>query len=57
MVRMPRESPWPLFLTLAMMLTFYGVLASSWAVAAVGAAAVAGSIMGWLWPRGETQET
>ena len=54
---MPHASPWPLFLTLALMLAFYGVLLSSWMVAAVGAVASAGTLMGWLWPRGETQET
>jgi cytochrome c oxidase subunit I+III len=56
-VHMPHASPWPLFLTLALMLAFYGVLLSSWMVAAVGAIASAGTLMGWLWPRGETQET
>jgi cytochrome c oxidase subunit 1/cytochrome c oxidase subunit I+III len=56
-VHMPHGSPWPLFLTLALMLVFYGVLLSSWMVAAVGAVASAGTLMGWLWPRGETQET
>jgi cytochrome c oxidase subunit I+III len=56
-VHMPHDSPWGLYLTLAMMLTFYGVLLSSWGTALVGTAAVAGAIAGWLWPRGETQET
>jgi cytochrome c oxidase subunit I+III len=56
-VHMPHASPWPLFLTMALMLAFYGVLLSSWMVAAVGAVASAGALMGWLWPRGETQET
>jgi cytochrome c oxidase subunit I+III len=56
-VHMPHASPWPLFLTLALMLAFYGVLMSSWIVAAAGAVASAGTLMGWLWPRGETQET
>ncbi|HYZ14131.1 MAG TPA: cytochrome c oxidase subunit I [Actinomycetota bacterium] len=56
-VHMPHASPWPLFLTLALMVAFYGVLLSSWMVAAVGAIASAGTLTGWLWPRGETQET
>jgi cytochrome c oxidase subunit I+III len=56
-VHMPHASPWPLFLTLALMVAFYGVLLSSWMVAAVGAVASAGTLIGWLWPRGETQET
>jgi cytochrome c oxidase subunit I+III len=56
-VHMPHATPWPLFLTLAMMLTFYGVLLSSWEMTVVGAVSSAAAIMGWLWPRGETQET
>jgi cytochrome c oxidase subunit I+III len=56
-VHMPRRSPWPLFLTLAMLFGFYGVLLGAWPVAAVGGAACVGCLMGWLWPRGETQET
>jgi cytochrome c oxidase subunit I+III len=56
-VRMPHASPWPMFLTLALMLTFYGMLLSSWGVTVAGAAASVGALMGWLWPRGETQET
>jgi cytochrome c oxidase subunit I+III len=56
-VRMPHASPWPLFLTMALMLTFYGLLLSSWGVAVSGAASSVGALMGWLWPRGETQET
>jgi hypothetical protein len=39
------------------MLTFYGLLLSSWGVAVSGAASSVGALMGWLWPRGETQET
>jgi cytochrome c oxidase subunit I+III len=56
-VHMPHASPWPFFLTLALTLTFYGVLLSAWVVAAVGAVVSAGALMGWLWPRGQTQET
>jgi cytochrome c oxidase subunit I+III len=56
-VRMPHASPWPLFLAVAMLIAFYGVLVSSWGVAVVGAVAAGGALMGWLWPREETQET
>jgi cytochrome c oxidase subunit 1/cytochrome c oxidase subunit I+III len=56
-VHMPHASPWPFVLTAAMTLAFFGVLTGSWTVAVAGAAAGAGSIIGWLWPRGETQET
>ena len=56
-VHMPHASPWPFFLTLALTLAFYGFLFSSWGLAVVGAVASAGGLMGWLWPRGQTQET
>ena len=56
-VHMPHASPWPFFLTLALALAFYGFLFSSWGLAVVGAVASAGGLMGWLWPRGQTQET
>jgi cytochrome c oxidase subunit I+III len=56
-VHMPHESPWPFFLTLALMVVFYGVLASAWGLAAAGGIAAAGAFAGWFWPRGETQET
>ncbi len=56
-VHMPHESPWPLLLTLAMMVGFFGVLAGSWPLAVAGLAASGGGIVGWFWPRGETQET
>ncbi len=56
-VHMPHESPWPLFLTMAMLVTAYGILLSAWYVAGAGGAGIAGCLVGWLWPRGETQET
>jgi cytochrome c oxidase subunit I+III len=56
-VHMPHASPWPFFLTVALTLAFYGVLLAAWVVAAVGGIASAGALMGWLWPRGQTQET
>jgi cytochrome c oxidase subunit I+III len=56
-VHMPHESPWPFSLTLALMVVFYGALASSWGLAAAGGVAAAGAFAGWFWPRGETQET
>jgi cytochrome c oxidase subunit I+III len=56
-VRMPHESPWPLILAGALMLFFYAFLVSNWAVAIVGVLAISFGVMGWFWPRGETQET
>jgi cytochrome c oxidase subunit 1/cytochrome c oxidase subunit I+III len=56
-VHMPHASPWPFFVSVAMLVTFFAVLVSSWTVAAIGGLAAVGSVMGWLFPRGETQET
>ncbi|HYX79182.1 MAG TPA: cytochrome c oxidase subunit I [Actinomycetota bacterium] len=56
-VHMPHESPWPFWMTVAMMLAFYGALVGSWEVAAFGGVLTGGAMAGWLWPRGETQET
>jgi cytochrome c oxidase subunit I+III len=56
-VHMPHESPWPFWMTVAMMLAFYGALVGSWEIAAIGAVLTGGGMAGWLWPRAETQET
>lgn len=56
-VEMPHESPWPVTLTVAMMIMFYGVLFDSGLLAATGVLASAASVAGWFWPTGETQET
>jgi cytochrome c oxidase subunit I+III len=56
-VHMPHESPWPVLLTLALMVLFYGVLLESTALSALGALASMAGVAGWLWPRGQTQET
>jgi hypothetical protein len=56
-VHMPHATPWPFALTLALTVLAYGVLLSSWPVAAAGASGCAIGIAGWFWPRGETQET
>ncbi len=56
-VRMPHESIWPFALTAVMTVTFYALLLEWYAVAVAGAVACGFGIMGWFWPRGETQET
>jgi cytochrome c oxidase subunit I+III len=56
-VHMPHASPWPFFLTLTMLVLAYGVLAGSWELTVAGVAGAYACVMGWLWPRGETQET
>ncbi|HET7481791.1 MAG TPA: cytochrome c oxidase subunit I [Actinomycetota bacterium] len=56
-VHMPHETPWPFYLTVCLSVLFFGLLVDAYAVAAAAAIASAASIMGWFWPRGETQET
>ena len=56
-VHMPHESPWPFFLSIALLVTFYAVLLDAHAIAIAGALACIATLMGWFWPRGETQET
>jgi cytochrome c oxidase subunit I+III len=57
LVHMPHGSPWPFFLTLALTGLFFALLVDAWIVATGVAVLVAGAIVGWFWPRGETQET
>jgi cytochrome c oxidase subunit 1/cytochrome c oxidase subunit I+III len=56
-VHMPHPSTWPFWLTASMLVAFYGVLAGAWSVALAGLVLMGGSLMGWFWPREETQET
>jgi cytochrome c oxidase subunit I+III len=56
-VHMPHSTPWPFFLTLALLLVAVGVLLNAWPVAIVGVVASGAGLAGWYWPRGQTQET
>nr|MBA2272680.1 cytochrome ubiquinol oxidase subunit I [Actinomycetota bacterium] len=56
-LEMPHESPWPVLLAAALAVMFYGILLDAYALAALGALGGAGGLIGWFWPRGETQET
>ncbi|MGH2773470.1 MAG: hypothetical protein ACRDIU_10110, partial [Actinomycetota bacterium] len=56
-IHMPHPSPWPVLLSLALTVLFFGVLIDSAALSAFGLAATVAGIGGWFWPRGETQET
>jgi cytochrome c oxidase subunit 1/cytochrome c oxidase subunit I+III len=56
-VHMPHATPWPFFLTVAMLVLAYGVLISGWAIAVAGAIGCVFGIAGWFWPREQTQET
>ncbi|MFN2525498.1 MAG: cytochrome c oxidase subunit I [Actinomycetota bacterium] len=57
LVHMPRESPWPFYLTLALLAFFYSVLLDAHLVTVAAIVAAGAALMGWFWPRGETQET
>jgi hypothetical protein len=47
---MPEDSIYPALLTAALMLTFYGLLLSRWALGAFGLVCVIAMVIGWLWP-------
>ncbi len=53
---LPHESLWPFAMTVGLTLFFYGALMRIAAFAVVGAAASIVCFMGWIWPRGQTQE-
>jgi cytochrome c oxidase subunit I+III len=55
-VDMPHDSIWPFILAVSLTLFFYGALTRIAIFAAVGGAATAISVLGWIWPRGQTQE-
>jgi len=56
-VHMPHASPWPFALTLAMTVLVYGLLLGAWIVTVVGVLGSVAGVMGWFWPKEETQET
>ena len=56
-VHMPHDSPWPFFLSMAMLVLFYAVLVDAYAVAIAAAVVCGGALAGWFWPRDETQES
>ncbi len=56
-VHMPHGSPWPFYLSVSLLFFFYAVLLDAHAVTIAAAVACAGTLLGWFWPRNETQET
>src|SRR3712207_104716 len=56
-VHMPHASPWPFYLSVAMLVLFFALLLELWSLAVVAVLACAASMIGWYWPRGQTQET
>jgi cytochrome c oxidase subunit I len=56
-VHMPHASIWPLLFSLALLALAYSVLLELWPLTAGALVACGASVMGWFWPRGQTQET
>ncbi|MGH9279556.1 MAG: cytochrome c oxidase subunit I [Acidimicrobiales bacterium] len=56
-VHMPHASPWPFWFAVALLSLFTTVLLEAWFLAVVSAIACFATMLGWFWPRGETQET
>ena len=52
-LRMPEDTLWPFFLSLAMLAIAYALLTSQWWVAAGSGVALFVTIVGWFWPAPE----
>jgi cytochrome c oxidase subunit I+III len=53
---MPEDSLYPFLLALSLLVTFYGLLTSVWALAIAGGVLVLAMTIGWLWPGPEPEE-
>lgn len=49
-LRMPEDSLWPVFVSLALLISFYGLLFSLWWMAIIGVAGFTVTMVGWFWP-------
>jgi cytochrome c oxidase subunit I+III len=56
-IHMPHESAYPLVLATSLLVFFFGLLTGTLLVIGAGGVFAAASVAGWLWPRGQTQET
>jgi cytochrome c oxidase subunit I+III len=56
-VAMPHPTPAPFVATIGILVAFWGAVFGAYLVAGIGALCFAGGMIGWYWPRGETQET
>jgi O-antigen/teichoic acid export membrane protein len=56
-VHMPHASVWPFLLSAALLVLSFSVLLDIWALAIAAVVASVAALMGWYWPRGQTQET
>jgi hypothetical protein len=56
-VHMPHATPWPFNLAVAMTVLFFLLLMEWWTLAIFGVVACFVAMVGWYWPRNQTQET
>jgi cytochrome c oxidase subunit I len=56
-VAMPHASPWPLWLTVGLLVLSFGCLTGNAALLTTGGVGALAAMAGWFWPRGETQES
>ena len=49
-LRMPGDSLWPFYLSVAALFLFYALLFDRWVLAGAAAASMAACLIGWLWP-------
>jgi cytochrome c oxidase subunit I+III len=56
-VSMPHASLWPCILALGLLVSCYGALVTSLVVGGAGVLLSVGGLLGWFWPKGETQES
>jgi hypothetical protein len=56
-VHMPHASPWPFYFSVALTVLFFMILVELWYVAVLAGVASVMTMVGWYWPRHETQET
>ena len=56
-VAMPHATAWPLGATVGLLLAFWGLVFGAWLLAGAGALIFGAGMVGWYWPKGETQES
>lgn len=57
LIPMPHANPAPFVATLGILAAFWGAVFGAWLLVGLGALLFAGGLIGWYWPRGQTQET
>jgi len=56
-VHMPHASAWPFWFAVALTVLFFVLLLELWSLAILAAVATVMTMVGWYWPRNQTQET